>query len=199
VQTLFDLVSRASLRLGADAVQSFVESTKESTTFSLVWRPALDSLITTGNWSFASVDYDLNRLPDAPVDPRWSYQFQLPGDFLAMRFAMAGDGARLVDDSWVVQAGRLYSSEPQVIAKYLRSFEQDEVGALPSWFSDLFVIRLALDAHEAISGVSNVRDQLQREYGQALQAAKIRDGRDEPTRPFVAPSRLRLSRGGFNA
>lgn len=196
VQTLFDIISRASFALGTEAVQSFNDGTKESATFSVVWRPVLDSLITLGSWSFASADAELSRLVDAPVDPRYTYQFQLPADWLASRFAMDSTGNQLVDEGWIIQGDRLLSNEDRVFLKYLRTFEQAEIADLPVWFVELYVRGLALAAHESLNAISNVRTAIEGEYSFWMRQSKLLDGRGEPTKPFIQPGRLRIARNG---
>lgn len=195
-QTLFDLITRASLALGGEPVQSFSDDTKESSVFAAQWRAVLDGLLTSGNWSFASADAELSRLVDPPADPRFEYQYQLPADWLSSRFIMDESGCVITDSTWIVQGDRLLSSEPRVFLKYIRTFEQAEITALPVWFAELFVRGLALAAHESLNAVSNVRSTIAGEFEFHLRQAKINDGRGEPPVNMVQPGPLRRARGG---
>jgi hypothetical protein len=194
--TLFDILTRASIRLGGDPIQSFNDvDSRETQVWSALWQPALDELLVWAKWSFASKTFDLNRLVDPPSDPAFQYQFALPSDYLDLRYVEDAAGGRILD-GWTIEGQRLLSRYDRVILKYTRRFAEHEIGDLPVWFQDLFVTRLIYDGSVAITAVGSDAERAYRDLSNALQRAKLRDANAEPSKVLASPSSLRLARFG---
>jgi hypothetical protein len=194
--TLYDILTRASIRLGGDPIQSFADTdSRETQIWSALWQPALDELLIWGKWSFASKTFDLNRLIDAPADPAFQYQFSLPSDYLDLRYLMDAGGARILH-GWQVEGDRLLACHDRIILKYLRRYEENQIGDLPVWFQDLLVTRLIYDGSVAVTAVNSDAERAYRDLSNALQRAKLRDANAEPSKVLASPSSLRLARFG---
>lgn len=191
IQSIYDIVTQASILLGSVPIQSFSEDTREVEVFSNLWSQCLDALLSEGSWSFATKDFNLNQNTLAPVDPNYQYSFQLPADYLHARFAQDESGSRI---HYVIQGGNLYANNPTVILKYIRQYQEVDLPLLPAWFVNLFIIDLAAKAAEPLVGIADVRDRMVQQYNVELKNARVRNAKDEPTANVLAPSRITQSR-----
>lgn len=193
--TLLDFVTRASLSLGGEPITSLEDGTREAQVFAAVWQAELETCLTLGNWQFASRDFNLSRISTAPDDPNYQYQFTLPADFLAVRYAMDERGNQISD--WTIQGGVLLSNRDAVRLKYVRRFTEAELFRLPAWFGDLWVAKLSHRAAEALTGKSTIREQARAEFETCLIRARTKDAREGGTpRAAIAPSNWARARMG---
>jgi len=186
--TKFDVVSRAARELGAEAVQSFDEDTAEAGTFGLIYDGIYDEVLSLGHWPFALKTFELSRIVDAPVDPNFKYQFQLPTDCLAPHEGMDHTGTPC---DYVIDGTVVLSNCDRVLLKYTHRPPYTD---LPPYFVDLLVFRLAYRAAESIVGIGSVKERLESDYEGALARAKLIAAQSNPPRKWSKPGRLRASR-----
>lgn len=193
--TLLDFISRTSLTLGGEPISSLEDGTREAQVFASIWQPELETCLTLGNWQFASRDFNLSRLTTAPADPNYQFQFQIPADFLTIRFCMNVSGGHIAD--WTVQGDRLLSNSDAVRLKYIRRIPESELAKMPAWFSDLWVSKMAYRAAEPLTGKSTLIERCRVEFETCLVRARTRDARENGgARTFIAPSRWVRARHG---
>ncbi|WP_421876621.1 hypothetical protein [Pacificispira sp.] len=187
--SIYDLVTRAGFLLGIEEpIQSFNDDTRESIVFGNLWEHVLQNLLTGGDWAFATKTAELSRLSDEPADPNWQYQFQLPHDYLAARSAMDEGGSRIV---YTIEGDRVLADSSRAFLKYIF---QPEVTVLPAYFVTLYVAALAYAAAEPLVGVGTVSERMKRDLDMAMREARIRDGKNEPSRSVITPSRFLKAR-----
>lgn len=190
-QTIFDIATLASLKIGSTPIQSFTEATRENEALGNQWQQTLDSITIEGAWDFASTDFVLNTVVTAPVDPNWKYAFQLPGDFAKVRAVMSSAGT---DIPYAQQGTLLYTNSTSVILKYVRKLTDTDIPIMPPWFIRLFVDALAYECAEPIIGSDAVRNSMAKDYAASLAQARRENSKNTPPKSAVAPSRLRNSR-----
>ena len=67
--------------IGGSPIQSFTDGTTESDIADAVYEDIVRAALTSSRWRFATTQFQLNRLDDAPIG-RWDSTYQLPSDSL---------------------------------------------------------------------------------------------------------------------
>jgi hypothetical protein len=187
--TKYDVATQASFELGGQAVQSFTDDgTREAEVFGNIYATVLDDLLSTAFWSFATRTFELSRLADAPANPNFAYQYQLPSDHVSTREAMDEGGTPV---AYIIEGERVLANASRLLLRYV--FRPDE-STMPPWFVRLLVLKLAHAAAEPLAGMGSVKDRLAQELAQKLDQARITEARGEPNRSAIAPSRITQAR-----
>ncbi len=184
--TLPDLLTQASAKLGLDPVTSITSDTEDNITWGAIWRPVLHRCLSIYRWNFSTRTQELSRLLAAPDLPGYQYQFDLPSDFHVVRAVLGAGGLSTVD--WTYDDGRLLSNSDRVFLRYGRTYNESTITALPNWFAAFFVSSLAYEASEKLVGIGSVRDSIGRDTGVFFGAAKTRDAELVP-RTQIGPGR----------
>lgn len=189
--SLFDILTRASFRLGGEPISSLTEDTVDVEVWAAIWEGNLSQALSANTWNFATKTQELSRLLTTPADPRYLYEYDLPSDFTTARYFMDSAGARIED--YRPEGNRILSGHDRVIAVYGRTYTQDEVTDLPDWFVNFWVSSLANEAAEKLAGIGSVKDDIARETQLLFAKAKVRDAQLAP--PLrIGPSRWRTVR-----
>lgn len=189
--SLYDHLTRASTRLGGDPITSLTADTVETETWAAIWEANLLQALASNNWNFATATQECSRLLTAPADPRYSYQFDLPSDFMTLRYLMDESGTRV--EAYRIEGSRVFSSHQRVIALYGRTYDEDSIPELPSWFTDFWVSSLANEACEKLTGIGSIKQAITAETQALFAKAKVRDAQLAPP-VHVGPSRWRTVR-----
>ena len=189
--SLFDILTRASIRLGGEPITSLTADTVEVETWAAIWEGNLSQALTANTWNFATKTQELSRLLDAPADPRYLYQFTLPSDFTTARYFMDSAGTRI--EAYRFEGRTILSDHDRIIAVYGRTYTQDELTELPDWFVNFWVSSLANEACEKLAGIGSVKQAITAETQALFAKAKVRDAQLAP--PLrIGPSRWRTVR-----
>lgn len=170
----FDIISRATVKMGAEAVASFDDETQEARLAEQLYEINVRAEICSGYFDFTRKTAELARYVDAPADPNYQYQYALPADLLQIEKAMDAAGATI---SYQVTERKLLSNAPRVRLTYF--FRPDEATWSPA-FQELISARLAWQFSEALSGESSVRDRFRNDYEWARREAKRVDAQSTP-------------------
>lgn len=178
--TLTDLVTQASLKIGADLISSLSEETKEASVLGSNWPHVLAKCLDAAPWKFATKTLELSRLTSTPADPNWQYEFQLPGDLRTIRYAMDSSGRTLGSGTYIIEGQHLLSNLERVFLKYGRLYSEADVVTLPTWFCSYFICSLSYEASESIVGLGSVTERCLRDANITFNQAKKADGQYEP-------------------
>lgn len=178
--TLTDLVTQASLKIGADLISNLSEETKEASVLGSNWPHVLAKCLDAAPWKFASKTLELSRLTSTPADPNWQHEFQLPGDLRTIRYAMDSSGRHLGTDTYIIEGRHLLSNLERVILKYGRVFLEADVATLPTWFCSYFICSLSYEASESIVALGSVTERCLRDANITFKQALKADGQMEP-------------------
>jgi hypothetical protein len=133
------LCSRALIRIGAQPITSFDDSTAESEIASALFGPIRDSLLSSYAWSFASGQIALNQLAASPIAD-YQNAFELPSDFL--RATSAGGGGRGRGLNFRIARSELHTNASEVVLSYIFRPNEEE---FPPYFDTVVIARLAAE------------------------------------------------------
>jgi len=175
------ICSNALLMLGDKPISSLTESGDRVKLAANLYDSVRDDVLRLHPWNCATKREILAPLTAAPAFD-FSYQFQLPGDWL--RTLQVGYKGTTIE----------YRNEGQklladVTALPLVYIFRNEVEA--TWSRNLVhVMELAMAAKMAyaVTKSSAIRDSMRDEYARGLKAAKAIDGQDDPPEEFAEGS-----------
>lgn len=130
--TAIDICSKALLMVGADAIQSFDDGSKESALCSSLYEITRDTLLTNRLWSFSLLQLDLARLNETPLRD-WKYVYALPTQILRVK-KVAGS------KSFDIIGNKLYSNNANVSIDCQKAVDVDE---MPPYFQTALISELA--------------------------------------------------------
>ena len=82
--TAIDICSKALLFIGANAIQSFDDGSRESAVCSSIYETVKDTLLSNRLWCFSIEQLDLARLNKSPLRD-WKYVYALPSNVLRIK------------------------------------------------------------------------------------------------------------------
>ena len=133
------LATRALIRLGAEPISSFEDSTAEAEIAGALYAPARDMLLSSYPWSFATGQVALTPLMTDPIAD-FQYAYQLPSDFL--RALSAGQGLRGRGLDFRIARNQLHTNASSVVLTYI--FLPDE-SEFPAYFDAALIARLSAE------------------------------------------------------
>jgi len=147
--TSIKICSRASVLIGGNDIQSFVDGTAESQVADAVYEDIARTALTNTRWRFASDQAVLNRLEEAPTG-RFDAAYQLPSNSIMVHAITVND----VVIKYNTYGSKIFcnaSSSDEVIADF--NFRADE-NTWPPYFTlavqymlaGAFAVSLARDA-----------------------------------------------------
>lgn len=82
--TAIDICSKALLLVGANAIQSFEDGSRESSLCSSIYGTIKQTLLSNRLWSFSIEQRDLAQLVESPLRD-WKYFYAIPNDVLRIK------------------------------------------------------------------------------------------------------------------
>ncbi len=133
------LCSRALLRIGAHAINSFDDATMESDLAAAFYTPVRDGLLSAYGWSFATAQVTLNRLTASPLAD-YDYAFELPNDYLrALSAGVPGAGR---GTAFRIFQNQLHANNEAVILTYIARVAEVDC---PPFFDSVLLARLTAE------------------------------------------------------
>lgn len=133
------IASRALLRIGTRAINSFDDGTVESDLAGALYTPIRDGLLSSFGWSFATTQMELVRLANAPLAD-YDYAFQLPNNFLrAISAGVPGLGRGI---TYRIYQNALHCNLDAVTLTYI--YRPAEIDC-PAFFDMVLIGRLAAE------------------------------------------------------
>lgn len=172
--TEFDIISRATTRLGALKVSSYDDDTREAEVAEQLYEINVTNELASGYWNFAKKTFELSRDTASPTDPNYTYQFQLPSDLVQVEFAMDETGTTV---DYVIEGDKLLSDATRVFLKYDR---RPDESTWPVYFQETIAARLAWQFAEPLSPEAGVRDRCKADYEWQVKQARRIDAQATP-------------------
>ena len=171
------IANRALQLLGADSIISLSEDNNRARTLRIAYEPVRDAEQHRRRWRFCIKRAQLAALSAAP-DFGYSYQYQLPNDYL--RLIEGGDIASAVDLSdYRSQSSAAYSVEgDRVLTNYgaplsIRYLARiTDTSKFNASFVEALSARLAYECCERITQSNEKRNLAERQYKDALKEAR---------------------------
>jgi hypothetical protein len=193
VASLYDLLSQAAAKLGADPVPNLTDDTRDVEVWSAIWQPTLQREIDYAPWPFATVTAELSQLLTPPGDPKYTYAYQLPGDYSVTRAVLDERGNRSSIE-FEVQGNLLYSNASRLFLKYGRTYGINDVPSLPSYFTPYLVNALAYEAANALTAEQSDLQRCARDLTITQRQAHVAAGLQNTPQQFGSPGRYRTAR-----
>lgn len=166
------LASNGLLLLGHQPIASFEEASTGAQVASNLYETSYLSTLTTYRWRFAAKKVKLARLSAVPLNG-FSYQFQLPSDFLYL--------IKPLSSNWELYEDKLYTNSSEEEIDYIYRVNEDK---LPAYFAKAFEFFLALQFAIPITGDLNKAAAMQRMYEAEMRKAKYADATQRPPETF---------------
>lgn len=160
------ICNRALQKLGASRITALTDDTANARACNVAYEPVRDAELRRHPWSFALARTTLAALAAAP-DFGFSYQFQLPADFLRLH----PDYEYRAETDWQIEGRRLLTNDGDTIyLRYVRRVTD------PNQFDALFIealaAKLAFEICEELTGSQGRADRLVNEYQRTIRDAR---------------------------
>lgn len=170
------ICNRALQKLGAASITSLDDNNVRGRAMNLAFEPVRDAELRRHRWRFAIKRTSIARLVAAP-DSGFSYQYQVPNDFL--RLIEGGDIASTADLSdyrgvsgaaYSVENGRILTNYSSPLAiRYIARIT--DASLFDSAFCEALSARLAVETCETITESTQKKADLFRDYQVAIREA----------------------------
>ena len=171
--TAVDLCSRALLLVGANAIQSFDDGSRESDVCSSIYETVRDTLLTNRLWSFSIEQLDLAQLNETPLRD-WKYVYALPNNILRVRGV---SGSKSFD----IMGLKLYSNSPNVSIDCQKAVDVDE---MPPYFQTALISELASKMAVSLLGDTSKYNLFAQMAQRDLINARLADAQNKPNITF---------------
>jgi len=175
--TAIDLCSKALLLIGANAIQSFEDGSRESSVCSSIYDTVRDTLLSNRLWTFSLEQLDLARLNETPLRD-WKYVYALPKEVIRIRKVSNSKDFDLMN-------GKLYSNNPQVSIDCQKAVDVSE---MPPYFQTALISELAAKLAMSLLGDSTKYQVFANLAQRDLINARLADCQNKPNIKFGADS-----------
>ena len=190
--TGIDICSAALIKLGSNAIESFndsVNSRGSEIAASLYQDTQLgNQLLASYPWSFAGYQVQLNQLLSKPTDPRFSYAYQLPSDYLSVRNAYDQAGLNI---PYFIEDDQLWAMAPEVWLDYTRILAESQ---WPFYFVELAIAKATWEFAVPLAVTASDVDRAIKEYEYKEKKARNIDANQNQPQVLIGPANSRLVR-----
>jgi len=111
------ICNRALMFLGVNNIISLQDDTKEARACSMVFYECFWEFLGEADWSFATKTRKLTATGEAPDDTDYTYEFELPTDFLR---ALQNTGETVKETvKWELVGNKIYANENPITLTYI--------------------------------------------------------------------------------
>lgn len=171
--TKIDLCSRALVKLGANPIASFNETTAEAKVCAQLYESVVEGLLAAYPWRFALEKAELARLAATPTAD-YQYAYQLPHDYV--RVLSAGNGSKSQGLKYKIIGNSLHTNAEKVIISYIA---RPEEAAFPPFFSSALIARLAAELCLPLTESTTRTDYMYQRADEEFKAAKLTDSQQD--------------------
>lgn len=175
--TAIDLCSRALLLIGANAIQSFEDGTRESNVCSSIYETVRDTLLTNRDWLFSIHQQELARLNIEPLHD-WKYVYAFPKDVLRIRKVV---GSKSFD----ILADGIYSNDPKLSVDCQKTVDAAD---MPAYFQSALISELCAKLSISLLGDENKFKLFSQLAQRDLVNARLVDSQNAPNKGFEEDS-----------
>lgn len=171
------ICNAALVKLGGELISSLSADTKTSRLCNNAYERLRNKVLEDHPWRFATKTAELASIVGTPrMD--WTYQFQLPADFLRMQRA----------EDWKqefeILDGYLHANEDPIIIKYTQ--ECTNTGLFSYAFAECLSWRIAAELAYALTNSSTIAELMYKGYEMDLKSARYSDAHKmSPQGPVV--------------
>ena len=177
--TMFDLITQASVSLDANPVSSFNVVSREVEVFEPIYDQAKESELSSYLWNFNTYTEKLARENVTPVDGRWEFAYLPPTNILHLVNVFDSGGDAI---AYQYEQGRIFTNSDEAFAKFQRNISEPD---MPSYFRDVLVARLAVEAAEPLVGETAVIRRALEKYERVTKRAQRQDTKENRARPLI--------------
>lgn len=171
------ICNMALIKLGADTITSLSQDTKNARLCNAVFELMRNKVLEDHPWGFATKTTQLASIVATPLMD-WTYQYQLPADFLKM---VRGEDWK---QSFEIVDGYLHANDTPIIIKYI--WENTNSGTWSYSFATCLSWRIAAELSYAITKSKTLMDTMIAGYAADLAAARYNDAHKKtPEGPVV--------------
>jgi hypothetical protein len=164
-----DIANLALSRLGQTRIVSFDQDDSRARVMKDVYPIAKDTLLRLHPWNFAQKRVALSRLTEAPAFG-WSYQYQLPNDFLRLT------RTQLLSTDFRVEGDKILANTSEMKIIYTHRLEDSE--KFDMLFVDTLAYMIAADTAMEITASRELLQQMKVLYENSLTKAQFLDSRE---------------------
>lgn len=168
-----EIANMALSKLGGDdTIINLDENNQAARTIKAIFAPTRDAVLRGHPWNCALKRIGLPAVPEAPA---WGFAraFQLPVDCLRL-IEVSGDPPRRLE-------GRMVLTDASAPLNILYVRQLENTGDWDAALGDAIAGCLAMQAAFKLTGKTELRDRLAREYGRYMPSAKLVDGQEDPS------------------
>lgn len=171
--TSIDICSKALLLVGANAIQSFDDGSRESSVCSSIYETIKDTLLTNRLWAFSLLQLDLARLNEEPLRD-WKYVYALPTNILRIKKVSNSKDFEIMN-------GKLYSNMPSVSVDCQKTVDANE---MPPYFQTALISELAAKLAVSLLGDNSKYGLFAQMAQRDLINARLADSQNRPNQKF---------------
>ncbi len=165
--TKIELINTALLRLGQAMISSLDEPSTEALTASMLYTPALETLLREFPWNFAKKRVHLASI-QITDETAYKHGFILPNDCLAILEILPKNG--LEESPYIIEGNVLYTDQEKVLLVYTRMVEN--IAEFSSQFCDALSWRLATELSIPLTHNLQLQQNMLQLYERSLGLAK---------------------------
>lgn len=184
--TKLDIINLAFNALNKSSVNTLVDSGAFSDSASRAFDMLLPAELSVQSWRFATKTQQLSVLAEAPELPYWTYQLQMPSDYLAAVRIWPKFNFQIYQD-------KMYCNYNDIILEY--RYQVDPL-QLPSYFVHYFCIKIAAWFADAVAENDNLANSLEKKAMFELQKALFTDSQSHPI-PSIRNNPIVSVRGNY--
>ncbi|MFO1152116.1 MAG: hypothetical protein U1E42_00420 [Rhodospirillales bacterium] len=171
--TAVDLCARALLKIGANRISSFAETTLEAEVATNLYPTVRDALLSAHPWNFATTQQKLVQSATPPIADHEN-AFDLPED--CIRVLSAGTNDRGHGLTYRIQQRRLLTNADDIVLTYVtRPLEAD----FPPFFDSTLIAHLAAEFCIPLTDSTSRWEALQKAADHELRRARLIDAQEE--------------------
>lgn len=171
--TDLDICNNALLMLGARVLTDFNDPASDHADLVRnLWPVERDATLRAHPWNCAIARVQLAALAQAPAFD-WSYQFNLPGDFLRI-LSVGLDGETPL---YRVEGRRILADDSPLYLKYI--FRNEDITTWDSLLVAATVSRMAMVLAYPVTKSASMQEQMGAMHARALQEARTVDGQED--------------------
>lgn len=165
-----EICNAALYRLNGQPITSLADNTKEAVILTRIYDMTRKRLLRSHPWNFAIKKIELAQSVTAPAF-EYTYAYPLPADCLRVITIYEPSS------EWKVVGSEIHTNDSSLFLEYVADIDNE--GLWDAVFTDLMVLKLAIDMCYAITGASAVAAQLKQEYDRVFREAKQYDAMED--------------------
>lgn len=182
-----DIVNLAMNKLNKHSVNAIADSGEFADSANRAFELLFPSEISGFSWRFATRVQQLSVLVPPPILPQWTYQLQLPSDYLAVVRIYPRVNFQIYEDEII------FCNFNNLLLEY-RALP--DITRLPAYFVHFFSLLLASWFADAVANNDDLSSKLLKECNDARGQALFTDSQSHPITPMISQPLIDVRGGG---